>query len=265
MAATATATPSLPPVAPQLLRELVQVQRILGRRGLVRFLTCLGRRLPQVLRHRSLGPADALMRGPLSLRTEGGPLRIDCGDFGVVREIFGSRCYAFADWIQQSRTILDLGANEGLFVLQALTAAPHSRVTAVEAQPSLCARLADNLRRNGFQERARVIHGLAGDLNSQLAKLPDTAPPLDMDALITELGAVDFLKIDIEGSEFALFARSQRWIPRVRFIAMEIHHGAGDSVALQRQLMARGLAVRHSSTHGSLGYLFLENPVWPPA
>ena len=46
----------------------------------------------------------------LTLRSRRGPIRINSGDFGVVR-----RCYDYADWIDRSRRFLDLGANEGLF------------------------------------------------------------------------------------------------------------------------------------------------------
>jgi hypothetical protein len=259
MATTATISPPLPRVAPQLLRELVQVQRILGSRGLVRYLSCLGRRLPQVLGQRSLGPADALMGGPLTLRTEGGELRIDCGDFGVVREIFGSRCYAFADWIKRSRNFLDLGANEGCFVLYALTADPSNRVTAVEAQTSLCERLQANLQCNGLETRARVIQGLAGGPNAQLEEVGAMMPKLEMESLLSDLGEVDFLKIDIEGSEFSLFEQCAAWIKKVHFIAMEIHHDCGDSEALKQHLNKLGFLVRHEGRHGDLGYLFLEN------
>jgi hypothetical protein len=263
MAITATASPPIPGVAPQLLRELIQVQRILGSRGLVRYLTCLGRRLPQVLRQRSLGPADALMGGPLTLRTEGGHLRIDCGDFGVVREIFGSHCYAFADWIKRSHNFLDLGANEGLFVLYALTADPTNRVTAVEAQASLCERLQANLQDNGLGTRARVIQGLAGGPNAQLEENAATMPKVEMERLLSDLGEVDFLKIDIEGSEFSLFEQCEAWIKKVHFIAMEIHHDCGDSQALKRHLSKLGFLVRHEGRHRDLGYLFLENNFSP--
>lgn len=103
-----------PPAPIRLLKELAQVRGILGNRGALRYLGCMARRLPSVLAHRSLGPADGLMPLPLTLRSERGPIRINSGDFGVVREIFGSRCYNDADWIDPSRRFLDLGAYEGL-------------------------------------------------------------------------------------------------------------------------------------------------------
>jgi hypothetical protein len=83
---------------------------------------------------------------------------------------------------------------------------------------------------------------------------------VNMEALLAELGAVDFLKVDIEGSEFALFDDCGTWIDRVHYIAMEVHNDCGDSQALQRRLREQGLVVRHEGNHRDLGYLFLENP-----
>lgn len=257
--------PSTTPAAPlRLLNEVAQVRRLLGTREALRYLGCVARRLPQVWARRSLAPADQLMTSPLRLHTETGPLLLHSGDFGVVREIFGQRCYAFADWIHRSRTFLDLGANEGLFSLYALAAHPANRVTAVEAQAHLCERLRANLRRNGFDSRARVIQARAGGPNPQLEALPDTPPALAMAELIGPDTRLDFLKVDIEGSEFALFASCQDWIARVRFIAMEIHPEAGDVPALRRRLEEHGLIVRQATGHGGLGYLFLENPAASP-
>lgn len=252
-----------PPTPIRFLQELAQVRVILGFRGAVKYLGCVGRRLPQVLARRSLGPADGLMALPLTLRTSQGPVRINSGDFGVVREIFGSRCYDYADWIDRSRRFLDLGANEGLFSLYALAADPSNRVTAVEAQPRLCERLRANLRSNGWEQRVRVICGLAGGSNRQLDALADTAHGvINMDALLAELGGVDVLKVDIEGSEFALFENCGHWIVKVHYIAMEVHHDCGDSQALKRKLCQQGLVVRHEANHRDLGYLFLENPAF---
>lgn len=251
---------STPPAPLRLLIELLQVQRILGTRGACRYLACVARRLPAVLARRSLGPADALMGQPLRLRRGDSRLEVSSGDFGVVREIFGSRCYDYADWISRSRRFLDLGANEGLFSLYALAADPANSVTAVEAQAELCERLRANLRRNGWEPRARVICALAGGSNRQLEPLVQGLPVLNMPSLLQELGGVDFLKIDIEGSEFALLHACAGWINQVRFLAMEIHHDCGDSEALKRRLLDQGLLLRHEARHRDLGYLFLENP-----
>ena len=174
-----------------------------------------------MLARRSLGPTDELMPLSLTLRSRRGPIRINSGDFGVMR-----RCYGYADWIDRSRRFRDLGANEELFSPYALAANPVIRVTALEAQTSLCERLHANLHSNGWEQRARVICGLAGGSNRQLDALAETASGVvNMEALLAELGAVDFLKGDIEGSAFALFEDCGTWIGRVHYIAMEVPHG----------------------------------------
>jgi len=199
---------------------------------------------------RSLGPTDDFMPLSLTLRSRRGPIRINSGDFGVVR-----RCYDYAVWIDHSRRFLDLGANEGLFSPYALAANPVIRVTAVEAQTSLCERLHANLRNNGWEQRARVICGLAGGSNRQLEALAETAPGVvNMEDLLADLGADDYLKGDIEGSEFALFDHCRPWICRVHYIAMEVPHDCGDNQALQRRLGDQGLVVRHEGEHRDLGY-----------
>lgn len=75
-----------------------------------------------------------------------------------------------------------------------------------------------------------------------------------MEALLADLGAVDYLKVDIEGSEFALFDHCRPWIGRVHDFAMEVTHDCGDSQALQRRLGEQGLVVRHEGKHRDLGY-----------
>lgn len=239
---------------------MTQVRRLLGRRGALRYSGCLLRSLPEVVRRQSLGPADALMAMPLTLRAPTGDLRIHSGDFGVVREIFGSRCYDHADWISRSRRFLDLGANEGLFTLYALAANPANQVIAVEAQAPLCARLEAQLRRNQLSARATVIHGLAGGGNRQLEPEIANSAPLDMDQLLRRVGPMDFLKIDIEGSEFALFAGSTAWLSRIHYIAMELHFDCGDRDTLRHTLRQQGWILHSEKRHRDLGYWFLENP-----
>ena len=81
-----------------------------------------------------------------------------------------------------------------------------------------------------------------------------------MEALLAELDADDFLKVDIEGSEFALFEDCGPWIGRVHCIAMEVHHDCGVIQALELRLRDEGIVVRHEGNYRDLGYIFLENP-----
>jgi hypothetical protein len=55
--------------------------------------------------------------------------------------------------------------------------------------------------------------------------------------------SVDFLKIDIEGSEFDLFRGAPAWLHRVRRIAMEVHPEFGPVAELARAIGSRGMKV----------------------
>jgi hypothetical protein len=44
-----------------------------------------------------------------------------------------------------------------------------------------------------------------------------------MDELVSAVGVVDFLKINIEGSEKAIFDGDTSWVARVRNISIELH------------------------------------------
>ena len=70
-------------------------------------------------------------------------------------------------------------------------------------------------------------------------------PVVSMEELLTRHGVerVDFLKTDIEGSEFDLFRAESRWIRRVRRIAMEVHPEFGSVSELRNGVESHGLRV----------------------
>jgi hypothetical protein len=78
-----------------------------------------------------------------------------------------------------------------------------------------------------------------------------------------EIQRVDFLKCDIEGSEFDLFFHGAEWLSRVRRLAMEVHPAFGSPLALRDLLTRRGFAVSlqssdlaHDSIDGRGGFLY---------
>ena len=62
---------------------------------------------------------------------------IEQGSLGVVREIVAAHCYVKPVELSEAKTILDLGANCGVFTLFALASAPNARLVSVEAQPKM--------------------------------------------------------------------------------------------------------------------------------
>jgi hypothetical protein len=88
---------------------------------------------------------------------------------------------------------------------------------------------------------------------------------MSMSELTASLPRIDLLKIDIEGSEFALFAEpeGQSWLTKVRRIAMEVHPKFGSPASLASKLAAHGLHLQFVTNHGvptssltEIGYLF---------
>jgi FkbM family methyltransferase len=121
------------------------------------------------------------------------------------------------------RTVVDAGADVGLFSLTAAVRLPTARVHAFEPSSRQRALLRRNLQRNGFgaqvtiepialwNERTRLsfrTHGAlsgVGPATENLAGLPFveavSAEPLDAWAARAGLCSVDLIKMDIEGAE----------------------------------------------------------------
>ena len=220
-------------VGRRLVDELRAVHRLAGGRFLVRYLRQLAVHAPEVVRTRTLAPADdALGRGEYTVTVDGRTLTLAGASFGLAREIYGRRSY-FAPpgfFFRPTDVVVDLGAHVGTFTVLACRFA--ARVVAVEPDASRVAELRRNLERNDCADRAAVEQA--------------TIPALPMSELLRHhrLDAVDFLKIDIEGSEFELFRGELDWLARVRRIAMEVHPDAGAPHELAATLTASGFSVR---------------------
>lgn len=140
--------------------------------------------------------------------------------------------------VGQPRIIVDCGANVGYTSAYFLSRFPEATVIAIEPSPAN----AELCRRNlaPYGDRARVIEAgvwsspgrlvIQGDGSNEWGIRVHRAGPGeagDVEAIdIPSLGVphIDILKIDIEGSEAELFgAAAERWLPKVRSIAIELH------------------------------------------
>lgn len=249
-----------------LLAELSAVHRMGGAALALRYASALALGLPRVVQARTLRPADEAMAdrvwhlgiGPRGVALEG-------RWFGGAREIFGRAVYtpdpAFA--IRPGERVVDLGANVGLFTLMA--AAHGATVLAVEAQSGFVPEIRHNLEMNGLADRVCIATALVGAGRGVFATPEavlagshghEVPPVVALEALLDAHGfaRVDLLKVDIEGSEFALFADGDLpWLARVRRIAMEVHPPHGDVSDLVAILRAHGFEVRVTDARGRAG------------
>lgn len=158
--------------------------------------------------------------------------------------MFLDRQYAPFDELGRVQSILDLGANVGYSSAYFLARFPDAQVLAVEPDADNYEMCVRNLAPYGA--RVRVKHGAVwcktatlytvgdyGDSRNWAVAVSESPSPgatavqaWDIESLLDEVAGtrpLDILKIDIEGSELALFAERPEWLQRVRNLCIELH------------------------------------------
>lgn len=222
---------------------------VLGPATYSAYLARLLTSLPQIVREGDLRPLDKAMgRVARQFHYRGSSFFFDCAfcdaqlaedsfAFGVVREIYIRDCYfkwqpAWA--YDRARTVIDLGTNRGAFSTLMTTRA--DRILSVECNPQYLPIIRHHMALNKYSactiENAFI--GSGGAMESAV-------PHLSMDELFERhrLESVDFMKMDIEGSEFSLF-ESPDWLKRVRALSMEVHPSYGDPALLLARFREHG-------------------------
>lgn len=223
---------------------------VLGPANYLRYLGLSVIHLPSIWRGGILTAVDRAMgRTPLRVRYGGRSFTIDCAyadrlleedsaTFGGVREIYIRDCYLRGqapEVLAEMKTVLDLGANRGVF--STLMAAFGGFVVCVECNPAYNDFIRRNMAVNGLTNYAidNAFIG-SGGLNYQPGQ-----KVLGLEELINRHGldTVDFIKMDIEGSEFSLF-EAPGWLRRVKYLAMEVHPEFGRVLPLLEALESEG-------------------------
>ena len=149
----------------------------------------------------------------------------------------------------QCSTFLDIGANIGFFTLLASNVMPNGQIWSIEPDPDNVRVLRANVALNVFQDRVKVLHAAASDVDGEIyfsslgyaanigarftAKDPDTllarslpgsaAPTkvraLKIDTLLRDQ-RLDLVKIDVEGHEPSVLAGMQRVLTESRPIIL---------------------------------------------
>lgn len=232
------------------------------KRQAMRWYVAVLRNAPTVLRERKLYSADREMHGVLQFYLFGGtfPADVDAinstagNAYAFLREFFVRQIYFRAFKHLNFNTCLDLGCNTGVvssFLKQ--LGGPGSRVVGVDAllYPG-----------NAYRTRAETTQGIsllqgvlcgesvrhdAAALHEMCDKYGfDVNLAVSVSELIERHGLehVDFLKMDIEGAEFAIFRDAAPWLDRVDNLAMEVHNTIGDPTAIIERLKQDGFQVR---------------------
>ncbi|PNW88485.1 hypothetical protein CHLRE_01g031700v5 [Chlamydomonas reinhardtii] len=204
----------------------------------------------------NLSPSHKLAQGAATMNFM---LRSNTSDFAVLEQHI-CRC----DFCGLGRqlplerhsvlSVLDLGGNCGLAATVLAAVYPNARVVTVEPGTSTFQLLAVNTAHN---RRIQAVYGAAwgsstlitlngpiydhevkqeatdwatsvGPLQTAAASVSDLVPAWAVDDLLAKyhLGAVDVLKVDVEGSEAVMFRDSKnvQWLRRVKCLVIEWHH-----------------------------------------
>jgi FkbM family methyltransferase len=218
------------------------------------------------------------------LRPDGALVVSDKAELKVFWHIFVRRCYRLP---RHCETIVDAGANVGVFATWAAREYRSSRILCLEPSPGTFASLRENIRRNGLEERVRPIQcALAAESGERLLNVDLESPYRNLvltgDGTVGRTIAVpcmsltdlfrqerfetlDLLKMDIEGSEWeVLLSTSNAVLSRIRCLLLEYHEvNASLGYApetLFAHLKASGLEItyREEDTRRT-GLAFLEN------
>lgn len=199
---------------------------------------------PSLVRQRLLGRDVTVFYGTIGARPD--------YDYG----------WAYA-LIRESSSLFDLGCNVGLDSLVACLDDPDRRVLAADASPKTLAAAEENLRRNGFHGRVRLVCGFISDVEDQdvdfwsvgtgaagsgFASHAHSARKRNssfkvrtrtIDSLAAEAGFdPDLVKLDVEGAEVAalrgaveMTRRSRpRYLVEMHTLAEKPMQVAGDEV-----------------------------------
>lgn len=243
--------------------------------------------------------AHKLVASYLKVGTTRFPLDIPLRDGGLVRvfttgeakvfwQIFVRRCYRL--WAD-CKTIVDAGANIGMFSVWAGRRLPESRILAVEPSPETFAKLQFNVRLNNMESRVNSVQlalaaqsgerSMSVGPESQRRRLiaADTAtgseksvpvPAVSLADLLDRfnLERIDLLKMDIEGSEWEVLHSTPlsvlRLIRRIEFEYHEVHERFGYSPEkLFDYLESAGFKLTHrQEDKNRTGIAMVEQTAW---
>lgn len=177
--------------------------------------------------------------------------------------------------IKEKDTVLDIGANIGIFTLYASAIAKHGRIYSFEPFPGSCRRMAENIRIN------RICNAIANNLavsssNSRktffisnscsslhsLHRMKDMKESISVRAITLKeiidsnrIKKVDFMKMDCEGEEYSIiYSTPRKYLEKIEKIALEFHNldrGKNNCVYLKKYLEKTGYKTR---------IIFPENP-----
>lgn len=159
-------------------------------------------------------------------------------------------CYGLATIRSHVGTVLDIGANVGLFAIAARHFFPGAQIHCYEPNPALEEYIAAHCEAIDCEYHLAAVGADSGRVrlkprDNSLHTLSEQCADgesvsLSFAEAVARLDTVDLLKLDCEGCEWEIFSRSEPWL-NVREVVMEYHLWArpGATEAFLRQELSR--------------------------
>jgi hypothetical protein len=173
---------------------------------------------------------DQLM---VSLRIAGKPIVFSMrkgneGDYTVGGELL-AEIYPKPGFVPDS--VVDGGANIGMFSVLANAFFPGVPITAYEPDEENFAQLKRNIELNNINCRAKNL-GLWSKTTtlyfhkdlSQIGHVDENPPGFPIPCEVPEVGSNQWMKLDIEGAEYEVLPAIFKESLRPRFLSLEVHH-----------------------------------------
>jgi FkbM family methyltransferase len=151
-------------------------------------------------------------------------------------------CYRLAEIKEPVHTVLDIGANIGLFAIAARHHFPASTIHCYEPNLELERHLSDHCSAIGGRYHMEAVGSKTamvslqvgnGSLHSVTRKQAHgMTPQIAFADAVSKLGVVDVLKLDCEGAEWDIFSDPTPWA-KVRNLCMEYHLWAEQNSTIQ--------------------------------
>jgi len=192
----------------------------------------------------------------------------------VLNEIYRDRIYDVPGVdLSSCRTIVDLGANVGVFALYAAASAQNATIHCFEPATSTFAALLNNIDANHlnviahklaistFCGSARFCHaGTAAEwsLNNDSGVVSEEVNCIDLNRLFDLIHdeAIDFLKMDVEGAELDVLGSAfDEQLQLIGALSVEWHHPIEPLISLVDRLRRIGFDAQFQVVNGNVRYL----------
>ena len=236
-----------------MLVEYWDLSRVLDRADYISLLKATTLNAPEVLRTGKLTSVDAAMSRNLTAYFDKSPITMPLADidailkvqkdnptFGNIREIFARNCYLHMLRLKTPQsTVLDLGANRGIFTIVAMVALKADLVVGVEPNRLYLSAFSRILEKNHC-DSARAPR-YSRFISSPTVERRDPERNVSIQTILKEqnISRFNLVKIDIEGHEIGLFAEPE-WLANVDTLTMEVHPRQGDLSLIPKALKEYG-------------------------